>query len=480
MRRTAPLGSPRGPIVPVGEPRDVRPDAASRRGRRRNRATGLSVAAVPVGFSADGDGVHYPGGGRLPRRVGPHLVSHGRRQDRSLSGSCRVPYRVAAIEAPGHGRRHRGPHALHAPATDPAAVRAGGAHHLRIGTDPQRGIRHSARTPITAGIWVGGASTPNTFREAGESVAEIEAGRSTARHALLLEKCPWCGTPFGISSYGRQARQLPPPMRQRRMRFRKRRSSAALQRGRRCTLQGAAVPFDQHRRQVRPVRVGSADRCILRRRPVSAPAGTRDSGRTAPHHGTAGFGGRAIRSRFRNAVRSARHTSQVHRLHRDHPHGEGTGETPVCTGLGRFPPPPGLSSDDSYFARTDHAHPGRLYVGYLAPMFDQQHCLAPLAAALLAGPRWVFDRDQERDELLEAWWTQVIYHGSLKGVGNSHKRVRHPCKGLRGPARRRAFAREAIRRGGRGERRRPCRPLQHRLRQVPVPTDRPVDEPADR
>ncbi|MCX6780461.1 MAG: helicase, partial [Candidatus Magasanikbacteria bacterium] len=86
-------------------------------------------------------------------------------------------------------------------------------------------------------------------------------------------------------------------------------------------------------------------------------------------------------------------------------------------------PPPGLSCDDSYFARTVplSQRPGRMYVGYLAPMLDQQHCMAPLAAALLVAPEVVFDMGQEnRDELLEAWWTQVVYHGSLKGVGNSH------------------------------------------------------------
>ena len=83
-------------------------------------------------------------------------------------------------------------------------------------------------------------------------------------------------------------------------------------------------------------------------------------------------------------------------------------------------PPPGLSHGDSYFAQTDHERPGRLYVGYLAPMLDQQHCMAPLAAALLAGPQAVFNGDPDPDDLLDAWWTLVVYHGSLKGVGNSH------------------------------------------------------------
>ena len=83
-------------------------------------------------------------------------------------------------------------------------------------------------------------------------------------------------------------------------------------------------------------------------------------------------------------------------------------------------PPPGLSHDDTYFARTDRQRPGRLYLGFLAPILDQQHCLGPLAAALLAGPQALFDRDADRDALLDGWWTQVVYHGSLKSLGNSH------------------------------------------------------------
>jgi hypothetical protein len=46
--------------------------------------------------------------------------------------------------------------------------------------------------------------------------------------------------------------------------------------------------------------------------------------------------------------------------------------------------------------------------------------MAPLAAALLVAPEKVFDQQVDQHDLLEAWWTQVIYHGSLKGVGNSH------------------------------------------------------------
>ena len=86
-------------------------------------------------------------------------------------------------------------------------------------------------------------------------------------------------------------------------------------------------------------------------------------------------------------------------------------------------PPPGLDCDDSYFARTVpiSERSGRLYVGYFAPMLGRQGCMAPLAGALLAAPEAVFDPQlMDRDQWLEAWWTQIVYHGSLKGVGDSH------------------------------------------------------------
>lgn len=81
-------------------------------------------------------------------------------------------------------------------------------------------------------------------------------------------------------------------------------------------------------------------------------------------------------------------------------------------------PPPGLRHDDSYFAKTVplEKKAGRLYVGYLAPLLDRQHCLEPLAGVLLSSPVKLF-RDNE--EYMDKWWTQMVYHGSLKGVGNS-------------------------------------------------------------
>ena len=80
-------------------------------------------------------------------------------------------------------------------------------------------------------------------------------------------------------------------------------------------------------------------------------------------------------------------------------------------------PPSGLRENDSYFAKTVplKQKPGRLYLGYMASNLPTRKALAPLSALLLVAPKTLFN-----DEHLEdAWWTQLIYHGSLKGVANS-------------------------------------------------------------
>ena len=74
--------------------------------------------------------------------------------------------------------------------------------------------------------------------------------------------------------------------------------------------------------------------------------------------------------------------------------------------------------------------------------------MSPLAAALLAAPEAVFDQgQQDRESLLDAWWTQVVYHGSLKGVGNSHNAFMTQVRDFG-----RRIHREQVERGGsRGE-----------------------------
>ena len=276
------------------------------------------------------------------------------------------------------------------------------------------------KSPIEIGIWVGREISPNWFRQAAELVEELRGGSAEARHALLMDRCPWCGTPFdAVHGYIAEEDDFW---------FR------CVERG--CELGAADLPL--------PCNVVDE---ALYRRPPSLLIGTIDKfARVAWEERTGAFFGagtgtrppelviqdelhlitgplgsvaglyeagletllvrRGVRPKYVASTATIRMAEeQVRRLY--------------ARDLAVFPPP-GLSYDDSCFARTDRERPGRLYVGYLAPMLDQQHCFAPLAAALLAAPGAVFDGDPDREALLDAWWTQVVYHGSLKGVGNSH------------------------------------------------------------
>ena len=276
--------------------------------------------------------------------------------------------------------------------------------------------------PVDIGIWVGAAISPNRFDQAMKIAGEIATGGPTARHALLLEACPWCRSPFDVArgyratendfhfhctngecAFGADAlgRPLPcnvvdealyehPPAL----------LIGTIDKFARVAWEGRAGVFFGAGRRSRPPELVIQDELHLVTGPLGSVAGLYEAGFDTL------LVRRGVRPKYVASTATIRMASeQVRRLY--------------ARELAVFPPP-GLSCDDSYFARTDKMRPGRLYVGYLAPMLDRQHCLAPLAAALLEGPLTLFGDDPDRDELLDAWWTLVIYHGSLKGVGNSH------------------------------------------------------------
>ena len=282
--------------------------------------------------------------------------------------------------------------------------------------DPER----LGDAPIDIGIWVGSAISPNRFHGAKELVEKIRAGRTEARYELLLERCPWCGTPFDAKrgyhskeeefhfhcvdpecEFGTDPRPLPcnvvdealykqPPSL----------LIATIDKFARVAWEERTGAFFGAGTGSRPPELVIQDELHLITGPLGSVAGLYEAGLDTL---LVRLGVRPKYIASTATIRMAR--EQVRRLY--------------ARDLAVFPPP-GLSHGDSYFARTDRESPGRLYVGYLAPMLDQQHCMAPLAAALLAGPQAVFGGDSNPDDLLDAWWTLVVYHGSLKGVGNSH------------------------------------------------------------
>ena len=271
---------------------------------------------------------------------------------------------------------------------------------------------------ISVGIWVGQESTPNTFAQAGEAAERIKTGSSTGQHALLLEHCPWCNSHFdsGQSYHATDTS----------FHFHCCNSDCAFGAGDEplpCNVVDEALyespptlliaTIDKFARAaweertgaffgtagVRPPELIVQDELHLITGPLGSVAGIYEAGLDTL------LAQRGARPKYVASTATIRMAKEQARAL-------------YARDVAVFPPP-ALSSDDTFFARVDRCRPGRVYMGYLAPLLDQQHCLAPLAGALLLGPEVIFRGEVDDDPLLDAWWTQVLYHGSLKGVGNS-------------------------------------------------------------
>lgn len=78
-------------------------------------------------------------------------------------------------------------------------------------------------------------------------------------------------------------------------------------------------------------------------------------------------------------------------------------------------PPAGLSADDSYFARTDPTGADRLYIGVTAPGHSGPTAVIRTMAVLLQAPVDLRLTGKE----LDAYWTMVAYHNSLRELGKT-------------------------------------------------------------
>ena len=265
--------------------------------------------------------------------------------------------------------------------------------------------------PITVGLWVGAASSPNTFSQA--------KARTIAKqyNKLILCACPWCDTPFVQENY------------------------VAKEDSFHFTCTNNECDFGRNKNNVLPYNV--VDEALYEKPPSLLIATVDKFARLAWEARAGSFFGvngnrppeliiqdelhlissalgsivglyevaidtvliaRGMRAKYIASTATIKNAAkQVQIL--------------FAREMSVFPPS-GLRYDDSYFAKTVplDQKPGRLYIGYLAPLLSRQNCLEPLAATLLSAPIKLF---KDEEEFLDAWWTQVVYHGSLKGVGNS-------------------------------------------------------------
>jgi len=273
---------------------------------------------------------------------------------------------------------------------------------------------------ISIGMWVGEATSPNTCSKALELLRNAKHG--TAPIGLVLQQCPWCGHEFSAPGSYECAPQA----------F-----------GYRC--RNAKCAFGSSPEGILPCNV--IDEALYNQPPTLLIATLDKFARLAWDERSSAFFGvgesrppelviqdelhliagalGSVAGLYEAGIDTALTLRGVHPKYIASTATIRMAAQQVRRLYGRDVavfPPPGLSCDDSYFARTVplSERPGRLYVGYLAPMLGRQQCLAPLAAALLQAPLALFPDQEDAEVLLDAWWTQVMYHGSLKGVGNTH------------------------------------------------------------
>lgn len=292
----------------------------------------------------------------------------------------------------------------------------------------RKNIRQLGNEPISIGIWVGSAACPNRFKEANDTVKRIEKGDSSARHRLLLGACPWCGCKF-TSSANYYSTQYA-------FEFRCRNPN--------CSF---GTDDDSSEQPILPCNV--VDEALYEQPPSLLIATIDKFARLAWEHRANVFFGATGMDRPSNRPPELVIQDELHLV--SGPLGSVAGlyeaalETVIqyrgvqpkyiaSTATTRMAkeqvrrlygrevsifPPPGLSENDSWFARTDKTRPGRCYVGYLAPFLNRQRCLAPLAATLLAAPYAISTDEQDSESLMECWWTAVVYHNSLRDVASS-------------------------------------------------------------
>ncbi len=277
--------------------------------------------------------------------------------------------------------------------------------------------------PITIGMWVGGATTPNKFDDALDEVIKSQQ-KGTVSRKLLLNQCPWCGAPFSPHGSFIAAHD--------RFHFLCQNPKCAFHAGPSVTSLPCNVVDESLYATPPTLLIGTIDKFArLAWEPrASAFFGAKD--RRSPEliiqdelHLIAGPLG-SIAGVYEAAIHTVLNRRGVRPKYIASTATIRNAQEQVSALYARQPavfPPPGLDEGKSWFARAvpvSDETPGRLYVGYLAPGRHKAKAIAPLAAALLAAPDTLFAQDANRDALRDAWWTMVSYHSSLKGVGMAY------------------------------------------------------------
>lgn len=274
--------------------------------------------------------------------------------------------------------------------------------------------------PISIGLWVGQSSSPNTLKDTQERLQK--AKHKDEYSSLIITQCPWCRTAFNHQNfhmdksyfyiachnkacdYGKDDAKLPcqivdemlyrtPP-------------TVLLATIDKCAMfawnESSSAFFGLGSN--RPPELIIQDELHLIANALGSVAGVYESALQTV------ITAKGVRPKYVASTATIKEAkNQVQKL--------------FAKDLAIFPPQ-GLSASDAFFAKEVplDVRAGRLYVGYFAPLLSRRKALTPLASLLMVAPFVKFGHsEQEYFDWIDAWWTQVVYHGSLKGVGNSHQ-----------------------------------------------------------
>lgn len=274
--------------------------------------------------------------------------------------------------------------------------------------------------PISIGLWVGQSSSPNTLKDTQERLQK--AKQKNEYSSLIITQCPWCRTAFNHQNfhidkscfyiachnkacdYGKYDAKLPcqivdemlyrtPP-------------TVLLATIDKCAMfawnESSSAFFGQGSNQ--PPELIIQDELHLIANALGSVAGVYESALQTV------ITAKGVHPKYVASTATIKEAkNQVQKL--------------FAKNLAIFPPQ-GLSASDAFFAKEVplDVRAGRLYVGYFAPLLSRRKSLTPLASLLMIAPFVRFGHSaQEYVDWVDAWWTQVVYHGSLKGVGNSHQ-----------------------------------------------------------
>lgn len=292
-------------------------------------------------------------------------------------------------------------------------------------------------TPFSIGIWVGGSNTPNTRKDAIDTLNKLQRERH-AENKFVLGQCPWCGAEMGPitpTNYKRQKTEVAGYYREgSTVRYRCTDSACRFHRGL------PVYSIDEDIYEIRPsIVIGTVDKfaTLAWRSEARALFGINDDGereKTPPGliiqdelHLISGPLGSMVglyesvieelctdrRSKHPVRPKIVSSTATIRRY-----------EQQVKAIYGREKvilfPPSGIDADDSFFAKyarngDGELEPGRMYVGVHAPgLGSLQTVQVRTFTSLMQSPVNIPEPQQQ-----DPWWSLLIFFNSLRELGTT-------------------------------------------------------------